>query len=590
MTAAVAVKDETGMLAPYCEARVIAPADLAAARMLVDLARKRNDGTPVEPAPLAWLGMCLALRTPRDAHTCVDLARIADWAGSLDLNAENSPEWPQEPGSWIAALTALPALVGEPGCRTPFILDRTSADHPRLYLARSLGEEEAIAASLLRDGSARIGILLGGPGSGKTYTLAEDLIARIDREEKPPLIALAAPTGKAAARMKQALEKQCGKAKASEKVLNVVRSTTATTVHRLLGYTPSRTPQFKHGADSPLNFDLVVIDEVSMMSSSLMQRLLSALGPNTEIRLVGDPDQLASVEAGSVLADIAEACEHPGCPLGARRKKLTGQHRYKEGSMIATLAAAIRAGDAEATIKALAAGADDVRWIKPGDREELAKTVTLVADHARGLRELARKIEGSPQDHAKRVIAAQAWLQVICANRAGAMGVAGWNQRIEKRLGLGPAPGWYSGRPVMVTSNNPDIELYNGDVGVVVPAEGEPETAGGQRRKDAVFPLGDEIIRVPVTRLEEIDTVHALTIHKSQGSEYDHAIVVLPAGQSLLLTRELLFTGITRAAKQVTVIGSEEVIRFGVERKVRRATGLAERLAAVASLPPTPSR
>lgn len=576
MTVAVATHDETSLLAPYCEAGVIAPADLAAARMLVDLARKKD--TPVEPSPLAWLGMCLALRTPRDGHTCVDLSQIRDWAGSLDLEATAALEWPTDPERWIESLTALPSLVGAPGSRAPFILDRTSAKHPRLYLARALAEEMAIAESLLRAGSARIGILLGGPGSGKTYTLAKDLIARIEKAEKTPLIALAAPTGKAAARMKQALEERCVKAKASPQVIAQVRATTASTVHRLLGFNPSATPQFRHGPDSPLDFDIVVIDEVSMMSSSLMQRLLSALGPNTEIRLVGDPDQLASVEAGTVLADIAEACDDPQCQLHARVQKLTGQHRYQEGSMIARLAAAIRAGDASATIAALGAGADDVKWIKPGDRSGVEETVSLVADHARSLRALAQNVEGDPNQHAKRVLKKQAQLQVICANRAGPMGVAGWNQRIEKRLGIGPAPGWYSGRPVMVTINNPEINLYNGDVGVVVPADNELGGTSGQRRKDAVFPLGDEIIRVPVTRLEEIATVHALTIHKSQGSEYDHAIVVLPARKSLLLTRELLFTGVTRAAKKVTVIGSEEVIRAGVERKIRRATGLAERL------------
>jgi exodeoxyribonuclease V alpha subunit len=579
MTAAVAPEVATRLLAPCCEAGVISTADLAAARVLVELARKEKEkGTAVEPSLLAWIGMCLALRTPRDGHTCVDLSQISEWAGPLDLEATTAPAWPMDPGPWIEALTALPALVGEPGSRTPFILDRTSAKHPRLYLARALAEEQAIAASLLHEGSARIGILLGGPGSGKTYTLAKDLIARIEEAEKSPLIALAAPTGKAAARMKQSLEKRCAHANASQKVLDTVHATTASTVHRLLGYNPSRTPQFAHGPDSTLDFDLVVIDEVSMMSSSLMQRLLSALGPRTEIRLVGDPDQLASVESGTVLADIAEACADPACQLHARMQKLTGQHRYKEGSMIARLATAIRAGDANATIAALGAGADDVTWIKPGDRKRLEETFSLVADHARGLRERARNIAGEPDEHARRVLEKQAQLQVICANRTGPMGVAGWNQRIEKRLGIGPVPGWYSGRPVMVTINNPDINLYNGDVGVVVPAENEPGDASGQRRKDAVFPLGDEIIRVPVTRLEDVDTVHALTIHKSQGSEYDHAIVVLPARKSLLLTRELLFTGVTRAAKQVTVIGSEEVIRAGVERKVRRATGLADRL------------
>jgi exodeoxyribonuclease V alpha subunit len=566
-------------LEDYCTARVITPADVTAVRMLVGIARKAT--TVAEPSLLAWLGMCLALRTPRDGHTCVHLGRIADWAGSIDFDGVDPLPWPREPQPWIDALRMIPALVGDPGATKPFILagtDSPGGRDARLYLGQAYAEEDAIAATLLRDGSRHVSILLGGPGSGKTYTLAKDLIEQFERSATAPRIALAAPTGKAAARMTKALEERCVKAKASDEILKAVRAAPATTIHRLLGYNPYGAPQFAYGPANPLDYDLVVIDEVSMVSSSMLHALLVAVGPKTEIRLVGDPDQLASVEAGSVLGDIAMACDDPQSPLHGRCTKLTGQHRYPVDSAIARLATAIRAGDAATAFSILAAGSEDVSWITPGDAAGLAGTTALARGHAARLRALAK--DGTPDSDAtaQRVLEAQAELQVLCARRMGPMGVSGWNQRIEKGLALGPAPGWYSGRPVMITRNNPDLRLFNGDVGVVVAAHEAGGPAATSPRKDAVFALGDELIRVPVTRLEDVETVHALTIHKSQGSEYGHAIVVLPESRSRLLTRELLYTGITRASKQVTIIGSRAVIEAAIRTPIRRATGLADRL------------
>ena len=176
-------------LRAYCEAGVIAPADVAAARMLVGIARRVE---PVEPSTLAWVAMCLALRAPRDGHTCVPLAAIAEWAGTIDLDQSDHLPWPLEPQAWIEALASVALLVGRPGDRTPFILDGAGSD-VRLYLARSLAEEQAIAAALLRDGARHVSVLLGGPGSGKTYTLAKDLIDTFAAAETPPRIALAAP-------------------------------------------------------------------------------------------------------------------------------------------------------------------------------------------------------------------------------------------------------------------------------------------------------------------------------------------------------------------------------------------------------------
>lgn len=553
-------------LRPYLEAGAIADVDVSAAELIVAIARRQE---PVEPSTLAWVALALALRTPRDGHTCVQFDQIADWSGSLLQAAGAGAAWPSDATTWIEALRAIPAVVGGPGERKPFILEGDGTE-ARLYLARSLAEEEGIAASLLRDHARHVSVLLGGPGSGKTYTLAKELIEAFAAARTPLRIALAAPTGKAAARMTKALEERCVKADAAPEVLAAVRAAPATTVHRLLKYNPDRTPRFAYGPDNPLDYDLVVVDEVSMLSSSLLHRLLAALSPTAAIRLVGDPDQLASVEAGSVLFDIATACRRPESPLHARVTELTGQHRYRPDSAIARLAGAIRRGDAAEAFAALEAGTDDVAWIMPGNAAGMAATTDLVVNHAARLGDLAAAAGVDDLDRARAVLAAQSQLQVLCARRAGGSGVTGWNQRIERRLGPGATVAWYPGRPIMITRNNPDIALYNGDVGVVLPA--------AERRFDAVFSLGDEVVRVPVTRLEDVATVYALTIHKSQGSEYDHAIVVLPETGGRLLTRELLYTGVTRAAKRVTVIGSREVIEAAIRLPIRRATGLATRL------------
>lgn len=554
-------------LAPYVAAGVLEPRDVTAAEVLVGLARRT---TPVEPSTLAWVAMGLALRTPRDGHTCVQFAQIADWAADLDLTGAGGPPWPTRPTVWLDELRSAAALVGGPGDRRPFIVDGPGED-PRLYLARALAEEEAIAAALLRDDASGVSVLLGGPGSGKTYTLAKDLIDLFATAEAPPRIALAAPTGKAAARMTKALEDRCMRARATPDVLAAVRAAPATTVHRLLGYVPNRSPRFRYGPENTLEYDLVVVDEVSMLSSSLLHQLLGALAPTTRIRLVGDPDQLASVEAGSVLADIAAACRRERSPLSRRVRVLVDQHRYAPDSAIARLALAIRDGDVPTALRALEAGSADVTWVQPGDAAGIAATTGLVTAHAERLRDLAAAAGGDADERARAVLGTQAELQVLCAHRSGASGTTGWNRRIEARLGAGgPAGGWYPGRPVMITRNNPDIGLYNGDVGVVVQGPGD--------RADAVFSLGAEIVRVPVTRLEDVATVHALTIHKSQGSEFSHAIVVLPERGSRLLSRELLYTGVTRAVRRVTVIGSHGVVESAIRRPIRRATGLASRL------------
>lgn len=559
-------------LLPYVASGAITETDVAAAALLIDVARRdaSGRGERCDPSPLAWLGMCLALRTPRDGHTCVDLADARAWAGDADLAGADQPAWPATAAEWSAELTAVGPLVGAPGDRKPFILDG-----PRLYLARSLAEEEGIARAIHGDSGVDVRILLGGPGTGKTTTVAADLVRRFAETRPRPRLALAAPTAKAAARMTAVLRARCADERAlaelgvavapevREAVQAAVAAAPATTVHKLLGANPHGRRLFAFDAGNPLPYDLVIVDECSMLSSSLMHRLLAAVGPGSELRLVGDPDQLVSVEAGSVLADIREIAAAEGWEAAGRARTLTEQRRFHDAPEIGVLAAAIRAGRITDALDVLGGATAHVHWVKPGKPQDVEAVVEMVGAEARDLCAAAAR-------GAADVLARKERMQVLCANREGPLGVAGWNRRIEARLGDLARAQWYAGRPVMVTRNSRALGLANGDVGVVVPA------AGG--RMEGVFDSDTRPVRVPVARLEDVATVHALTIHKSQGSEYDHVVVVLPDRASRLLTRELLYTAVTRGRRQVTLIGTEDVIAAAIERPIRRATGLAGRL------------
>ena len=540
-------------LLAYRKADAIGDGDIAAVSMLVALSCKT---TTTEPSVIACVAMCLALRTSRDGHTCVDLDRIGEWSGTIDQTA-GQPDWPLAADDWIRELVQLTSLVGVPGERKPFIVD----GH-RLYLCRSLAEEQLIAEVLSRNNAQHVSVLLGGPGTGKTTEVARRMISRI--KQSPLRIALAAPTGKAATRMTEVLQICCVTQNASTEVLAAVAAAPARTIHKLLGYTPYRTPRFSYGVNNPLPYDLIVIDEASMLSSSDMHQLLSSLAPTAEILLVGDPDQLASVESGSVLADIAASARVPKSLLSLRTQELKTQYRFDESSGIAALATAVRAGDTRAAMAVLNEHTTDIRWIDPSNEKNLASLTNDIVTNAQHLCEQAH---GDPLV----ALATQRRFQVLCAHRMGAMGVAGWNSCIETGLGTRAGSVWYAGRPIMITRNNTALELSNGDVGVVM-----APTAG--RRIEVVFGQGASIIRVPTTRLEDVATVHALTIHKSQGSEYSHAVVILPERQSPILTRELLYTGITRAINQLTLVGSQRVIASAIDRPIRRASGLTSRL------------
>ena len=550
-------------LQDYRKLGVVGREDIAAAAVLVSMAQREGEE---QPELLAWLGFCLALRSVRDGHTCVDFDNIQEWAGGIDIGATNALDWPLEPHAWLDALQAVGSLVGPPGSRCPFIIDGHL-----FYLARALSEEQDIAEVLMRDSCRHVQVLLGGPGTGKTTKIAHDLVERfsaLPAESSWPRLGLAAPTGKAASRMTDVLRKRCIEVGASPNIVAAVTSEPARTVHKLLEFNPSRPKPFRYDESNRLPYNLVIVDEASMLSSSLMYHLLTALAEDAEIILVGDPDQLASVDAGTVLGDIAtfRSSQFSQHPLHKRIEELKIIHRAKDAPGVLALAASIRAGDVAQTFNVLQSDYSDVHWIEPTNGQAIDELVAEIGNYSTRLQKAAQQADPDT------VLRVQQELQVLCAHRRGFSGVSQWNTRIESKLGIPPATSWYVGQPVMITRNCRSLALFNGDVGVIVHSD------TSENRLEGVFGQPGQYVRVPVSRLEDVATVHAITIHKSQGSEYEHAIVVLPEHRSRIVTRELFYTAVTRAIKKVTIVSPRDVLEAAVRKPIRRATGLTKRM------------
>ncbi|MFZ0388470.1 MAG: exodeoxyribonuclease V subunit alpha [Solirubrobacteraceae bacterium] len=587
----------SGLLREFNRAGVLSVADVHVARRLGKLGSETDD--------TVLLAVALAVRAPRLGHVHVDLDTIRDTAAveSEDPIDLATLPWP-EISTWIDAVAAS-SLIASEGLeeRTrPLRLERSW-----LYLDRYWAEEVAVAARLremrsappsainegrLRDGIARLfgseadgdqaaaaaeavrrqfAVVAGGPGTGKTTTVAR-IVALLCEQTgaRPPLIALAAPTGKASARLQEAVHEEAGRIDVSEEIRDQLRSLQATTIHRLLGYRAGSHSRFRHDAEQRLPHDVVIVDETSMVSLSLMARLIEALRPDARLVLVGDAGQLASIEAGAVLGDIvgdggttAPDARRPGISV------LVRGHRY--GDEIARVAATIRAGDADETIALLRESPRAVTWIDedPGGPRSVNAVRAGVVDAGRVAIEAARA------DRAADALAALARFRVLCAHRRGPMGVSTWTARIETWLeselpGFSARERWYVGRPLLVTENDRELRLYNGDTGVVV------RTADD--RVLAAFERGGEPVLYSPSRLGAIDTVYAMTIHKSQGSQFQTAAVLLPEPGSRILTRELLYTAATRAEDRLILIGTEAMVRAAVDRPVARASGLARRL------------
>ncbi|MBD3642041.1 MAG: exodeoxyribonuclease V subunit alpha [Marinobacter sp.] len=702
------------LLAQWREAEWIRPLDVAFARLIRQLCEEQGE----HPEPLLLLLAALASHQVGRGHVCVDLVTLlADAGNTLALPPEDTVTAPptagQEPGPTPAEVLAHASLqnclsalantqaVSDGSLTTPLVLNDT-----RLYLrrfwryeqriARGIRSRLALTSSLDDPGSAasqtlaatlqtlfrpaeevdyqklacalaarkRFTVITGGPGTGKTTTVVNLLAALQAVAGEDPAragrkfrIRLAAPTGKAAARLNESIGGAVSRLPLDQLPGRVRLDdipTRVTTLHRLLGSRPD-TRKFRHNRDNPLLVDILVIDEASMVDVDLMASVFEALPEHAQLILLGDKDQLASVDAGAVLGELCQRARQAHYQPDTARwlEAVTGQtvpetlldsngqaldqavamlrksYRFTEGSGIRQLAEAVNTNTLDATMldHCRRAHFEDVIWLNGDDAtpdpettlehichhaisgspgafrnggrgrvlhgEELPAPVgyrhylELMANHDLGM--------DSPladwDELARAVLAAFGDFQLLCALRQGPWGVEGLNERIARQLlaeKLIPrAEGWYAGRPVLVTGNDYNLGLMNGDIGITfsVPwdrtEDGEPRPA-----LRVAFPSSDgtDGIRwISPSRLQQLETVYAMTVHKSQGSEFNHTCLVLPDRMSPVLTRELVYTGITRARNWFSLVtGDASVFRTSTSQQVVRASGLAEALAASA--------
>lgn len=570
----------TPLLRAFNDAGVIEAPDVLVAQRISHLAK--------EPDEQVALAVAFVVRAVRGGSVCLDLAALPQQVGNPDL------PWP-EPTAWAAAVAASPLS------REPTVLHLDSAGGAGLlYLDRYWIEECRVADDILmlagaqRSGPAvdigrlfpdsyaeqrvaaevalsrALTVLTGGPGTGKTTTVARLLALLAEQAElsgksfgqRGLRIALAAPTGKAAARLLEAVREEVSALDAADRAR--LPELQATTLHRLLGSRPDTSSRFRHNRDNRLPHDVIVVDETSMVSLTMMARLLEAVRPESRLVLVGDPDQLASVEAGAVLADLVEGLSAAGAgQTGGSIARLATSHRF--GAAIGALAEAVRDGDADTVCEVLAAGDPHIEWVDTEQPSGILRQVLV--PQAIALREAA--ILGNDAE-ALRTLDRH---RMLCAHRRGPYGVDYWNRQTERWLAeqtdMPLWAAWYPGRPVLVTANDYGLGLYNGDTGVAVQRNGALR---------AVMSGAAGPVELATSRLADVETMHAMTIHKSQGSQAVEVTVLLPPADSRLLTRELLYTAVTRAREKVRVIGTAEQVRAAVERRALRASGLARRL------------
>ncbi len=575
-------------------------------RALVDsLQRLEPNASPLVLASAALL--CMALD---NGDVCLPLARLA-----------GQRPWPEQGfclpslGEWQAQLEAS-GLVGGEGHFTPLILDRE-----RLYLARYHAYERQLASQLLQRAAdrpevdeaqlsesltrlfafnqqqpdwqrlaaaqavrRRLAVISGGPGTGKTTTVVRLLAALLEQPGAARLaIGLAAPTGKAAARMAEAIRNAKAQLPVSE-AIKAALPDEARTLHRLLG-SRGDSPQVRHHAANPLALDVLVVDEASMVDLALMAKLLDALPPGARLILLGDKDQLCAVEAGAVFAELCEGrgfdaqsaselqritgqqvpTSDPTSRLGDAVVLLTHSHRFAGDSGIGELARRINGGDVAGTLNLLKEARSDLAWNAQPTPSELLERLD---------QGYAPYISAAKSADPAAAFAAFNAFRALCAQREGPWGVAGINEALEariKRRNQVPArERWYVGRPVMVRQNDYALGLFNGDIGICL------HTEYGLR----VFFEGEDGYRAfAPARLPSHDSAFAMTVHKSQGSEFAAVLLVLPEQPSPLLSRSLLYTGITRAKQRVDIWALPTRLGEAVATRAERAAGLSERLA-----------
>ncbi|MCX5828441.1 MAG: exodeoxyribonuclease V subunit alpha [Deltaproteobacteria bacterium] len=593
-------------------------------------------GLAGDDAPDVALAAALVSRWRGEGHICLDLSIPA---GKFLLPGTNDPVRCPDLDHWCQTLSESP-VAGQPGEWKPLILVGT-----RLYLYRYWEYENKLAMILkqrmqadlpafdenrMRESLDRLfpppvsdgetdgwqgvdirtdwqkvaaftafaksfSVISGGPGTGKTFTVAKILALLSEQSRGIPLrIALTAPTGKAAARMQEAIQEAKSVLPCTEAVKAALPAV-ASTIHRLLGSVPhARHPRYHE--DNLLPVDVVVVDEGSMIDLALLSRLVQATPDSARLILLGDKDQLASVEAGAVFGDIchtghrpayspafAETCRRmtgesipvqgPGRsvpPAADCHVELLRNYRFHAESGIAAASRAVNDGDGLGALSILkTASAGDARWQPLPTPEALYKSLenTLTEAFAGYL------TTTDPQDVFGRFNP----LRILCVLREGPYGVGHVNNLVEeilhrKKIIRRDTP-WYFGRPVLITRNDYTARLYNGDIGIVLP---DPE---GQNEPRVFFPTPEGTFRkILPSRLGSYETVFAMTVHKSQGSEFDRVLCLLPDRDTPLLTRELIYTALTRARKDVTIWGREDIFLKAVSRQIERSSGLRDAL------------
>jgi exodeoxyribonuclease V alpha subunit len=574
--------------------------------------------------PLLALSTALLSRHTGQGNICLDISAVDP---ALTRALEDHGIVLPDTKAWAEKLRYSP-VVGLPGEDRPLILDGS-----RLYMKRYFDYENDLASDLVRlardrvvgiDGALlgrglnryfpdtenggfwqkvagfaavtkRLCVISGGPGTGKTTTVAKILALILEQTREPVRIALAAPTGKAAARLGESLQ---GIGKRLDLPEDVVERmpTSAVTLHRLLGWIAG-SPRFRHDRDNPLNIDLLVLDEVSMVDLPLMAKTVQALPTHARLILLGDRDQLASVEAGAVLGDICGGDRlevfsssfvrdyartvgpgnNPKEPLPRQGQgtglvdavvPLTKSYRFGEKSGIKRLSLAVRDGDAAGALTVLTSQLSDISWINTRNANDLSEAVKSMVEEG-FLPAFASHDVMTRYDHLQR-------FRILSPVREGMRGTVNLNRMVRKFLETHAVMEahipWPDGLLVMVAANDYAVRLYNGDIGLVA--------LDDEKRPRIHFPDPQKggMRSIAPVRLPPYEPAFAMTVHKSQGSEFDHVLLVLPETDLPVLTRELLYTAITRARQKVTLIGDPEIFARAVGRGIERGSGLGERL------------
>ena len=594
------VINTSGLLATFNEYGVLSPLDVHAAETTARMCGETDQQV--------ILAAALAVRGAQAGNVCIRLSTQQDTVTVETQTPEmlDRLPWP-EPNMWNQKVADSRMAKG-PNC--PLVIEDGRLYMERYHRYETVVAEQietraqtvptvletAVEAALHRllppgntpDGdkqhqaaksalTGRFTVISGGPGTGKTYVIARILAALAHTEGQFPRVALCAPTGKAAARMGEEVAGFANLVQdptVKDRLCNIPQ---ARTIHRLLGWARGR-GRFAHNRRNLLPYDMVIVDEMSMVPLLLAAKLLEAVRPDASLVMVGDPHQLESVEAGTVLADITEPVSQPGSqtqstqtappPVASRVITLKRLHRFREGSPVANFADAVRQGNSGKAIEFLLAGNTSLQWVKTRESEQFTGLWNRLIDHR------VQMVSVSEQDTTTRDrdhLYHLEGMAVLCAHREGPGSVSDWTRKIDKSLyeqctARRKGGMWYPGRPVMVTKNDYGLGLFNGDIGITV------DTLDGLQ---VMFDRGRVI---PPGYLGEHTTAHAMTIHKSQGSQFEDVVVSLPDVSSRLLTRELLYTAVTRSSGSVTLVGSEDVIRCAVERSAQRASGLGYKL------------